>query len=49
MLNPLLVPELRDYLRTNDVEGIREFCRFCHPASIAEFVSPLAPEEIWKI
>lgn len=49
MLNPLLVPELRDYLRTNDVEGIREFCRFCHPASIAEFVSPLAPDEIWKI
>jgi len=49
MLNPLLVPELRDYLRTNDVEGIREFCRFCHPASIAEFISPLAPEEIWKI
>ncbi len=49
MLNPLLVPELRDYLRTNDVEGIREFCRFCHQASIAEFISPLSPEEIWKI
>ena len=39
MKNPLLVPELREYLSRNDTRGLREFCASGHPMIIAEFLS----------
>lgn len=49
MRNPLLVPELRQFLADNDLDGVREFCASAHPAIIAEFLSGLSPREIWQI
>ena len=47
--NPLLVPELREMLDTNDVENIKLFCEAEHPAIIADFLSALEPVEIFEI
>lgn len=49
MKNPLLVPELREMLESNDIDEIREFC-ISTPAPIAaEFLGALSPEEQWDI
>lgn len=49
MMNPLLVPELREYLATEDVESLREFCTCTHPAAVAELLSGLTAPEVWQI
>ncbi|MBQ9873254.1 MAG: magnesium transporter [Thermoguttaceae bacterium] len=45
----LLLPELREMIATNDVDEMRVFCSALHPASTAEFLQDLEPDEIWKI
>lgn len=47
--NPLLVPEIREFLQKNDIQAIQEFCKSTHPGLIAEFISPLRSDEIWQI
>ncbi|GAB6886640.1 magnesium transporter [Desulfothermus okinawensis JCM 13304] len=47
--NPLLVPEIREFISKNDVDTIKEFCSSTHPGIVAEFISPLSPNEIWDI
>ncbi len=47
--NPLLVPEIREFLAKKDIESLREFCKNTHPGLVAEFLSPLSPREIWSI
>ena len=47
--NPLLVPEIKEFLSKNDTETLKEFCNSTHPGLVAEFISPLSPEEIWNI
>jgi len=47
--NPLLVPELRELLASNNVQGLQEFCTSSHPADIAEFLSGLETREIWEV
>ncbi len=49
MKNPLLVPELRDLLSKKDIKGLREFCASSHPATVAEFLGGLTPEEVWHV
>jgi len=49
MTNPLLLPELREMLAENDVEGMQEFCTTLHPARAADFAEGLGVQEIWRI
>lgn len=45
----LLLPDLREMIATNNVYDMNEFCSALHPASTAEFLQDLNPEEIWTI
>lgn len=49
MKNPLIVPELREFLANKDFKSLDEFCRTSHPADVAELLSALLPAEIWQI
>ena len=49
MLDPLLVPELREMLNDNDVSAMREFCAIFHPAVVAENLGALVTAEAWKV
>jgi magnesium transporter len=46
MKNPLLVPELRQFLAENDVARLQDFCVNNHPGDVADFISALEPNEI---
>lgn len=47
--NPLLVPELRDLLRTQNHKALRDFCQANHPIFTAELISALDILEIKEI
>ncbi len=49
MKDPLLLPELRELLSSNDVEGLKKFCQAGHPTAIADFLSALTPPEIRRV
>lgn len=49
MKNPLLAPEIRDFLARKDFQGLQEFCAATHPGIVAEFLSELTAQEIWQI
>jgi len=49
MLDPLLVPELREMLNDNDVSAMREFCAIFHPAVVAENLGALSTADAWKV
>ena len=49
MKNPLLIPELRELIETNDTASIQDLCRQTHPGTIAELIECLEPDEIWAI
>ncbi len=45
----LLLPDLREMIAKNDVDEMNVFCSALHPASTAEFIQELEPDEIWTI
>jgi magnesium transporter len=49
MINTLYLPELREMLELNDVDGLREFCTALHPARTAEFMEGLTAAESWSV
>ncbi len=49
MTNTALLPDLRDMLEANDVDGIHEFCAETHPEVVVEFLSALTSGEIWRV
>jgi len=49
MVNPLLLPELREMLSSEDDGTLREFLVDSHPASIAELSEGLSVEETWQL
>jgi magnesium transporter len=49
MINTLYLPELREMLELNDVDGLREFCTALHPARTAEFMEGLTAAETWTV
>lgn len=49
MKNPILVPELRDLLKRKRFTILKSFLAEQHEKEIAEYLSLLNPEEIWKI
>jgi len=49
MTKELLVPTIRDHLAKNDIETLRRLCEAEHPAAVAEWLSALEPEEIWRV
>lgn len=40
---------LREFLKISDHSKLRDFCETGHAASVADFVSALAPQEIWAL
>jgi magnesium transporter len=49
MINTLYLPELREMLELNDVDGLCEFCTALHPARTAEFMEGLTAAESWSV
>ncbi|MEN6451557.1 MAG: magnesium transporter [Thermoguttaceae bacterium] len=49
MPNPLLLPELREMLETNDAESLKAVSAELHPATVADFSEGLSVEETWKL
>lgn len=48
MKNLLLYPELKELIKLEDWDTFREICDELHPAEIAELISAVEPEEVWK-
>jgi magnesium transporter len=46
MRNPLLAPDLREFVAERDEAGLRDFFHGHHPADAAELLDDLAPEEV---
>ena len=49
MKNPLLAPELREFIEKNDDKALQAFCASLHPASVAEFLGALSSQEVWLV
>jgi magnesium transporter len=49
MPHVLFGPELREMIETRDEAGLRAFCESMHPATVAEAVDDMAPEQIWEV
>jgi len=49
MKNPLILPELREYIAEGNVEGLQTLCESVPPALVAELISGLEPLEIWEV
>lgn len=49
MINTLYLPELREMLREQNAEELREFCEAIHPARAAEFMEGLTASESWHV
>lgn len=49
MINTLYLPELREMLSADNVDGLRDFCEAIHPARAAEFMAGLSPSESWQV
>jgi magnesium transporter len=49
MVNPLILPELRELLQEKDAATLSEIMSDLHPASIAEFSEGLSVEETWQL
>ena len=49
MQDPLLNPELREYITSNNVEALRVFAEKTTPAVAAEYLAAFGPAEIWQV
>ncbi len=49
MHNPLLLPELREMLATQDEKGLADVLTELHPATIADFSEGLSADETWQL
>ncbi|MBL0928413.1 MAG: magnesium transporter, partial [Phycisphaerales bacterium] len=48
MKNPLLTPEIREWIESGDVEGMAGFAADVHPQTVADCLSDLEDGEIWR-
>ncbi len=49
MINPLLLPELREMLANNDRDELEQFCTALNPTRTAEFMEGLEDDEAWAV
>ena len=49
MQDPLLNPELREYITNNNVEALRAFAEKTAPAMTAEYLLAFEPAEVWRV
>ncbi len=49
MKNPLIAPEIEEFLEQRRSDDIRDFCAEEHPGIIAEFLSALSITTLWKV
>ncbi len=47
--NPLLVPEIREFIAEGNAAPLHELCASVHPAAVAELIAALEPPEIWQV
>ena len=48
MINTLLTPELRNLLKKEDYDTLRDFCSSLNPGTVAEFLGALSVDELLK-
>ena len=48
-MNTLFLPEIREMLQTNDLQGLAEFCTTLHPGRTAEYMEGLDSQESWNV
>ncbi len=48
MKNLLIYPELKELIKAEDWNTFKEICEELHPAEIAELISVVEPQEVWK-
>ena len=49
MINPILIPELKELIHTHDSETFSKFCQQTQPQTVAELIAGLDSEEIWEL
>ncbi len=49
MIDPLLLPELREMLIEHEAPAMREFCNVLHPAVVAENLEALSDEDLLQV
>jgi len=49
MQDPLLIPELREYITENKTETLKAFFEKTTPAVGAEYLAAFAPTEVWRV
>jgi magnesium transporter len=49
VVNTLYLPELREMLGEGNADQLREFCTALHPATTADFMEGLNPDEAWAV
>lgn len=49
MQDPLLIPELREYITDNKTETLKAFFEKTTPAVAAEYLAAFEPAEIWRV
>ena len=45
----LILPDVRQMLADNDVQGLSEFCTVLHPAMVASVVEELKDRQVWRV
>jgi magnesium transporter len=48
MSHPLFGPEIKEMLEDRDEAGLKAFCESLHPATAAEALEELTPDQIWQ-
>ena len=49
MANPILEPEIRELLASQDYDTLRGLVESTHPETMADLLAALEPEEIWQV
>lgn len=49
MYQSLILPDVREMIVNDDVQGMRELCEVLHPAVVAEVLEELSPTEGWTV
>lgn len=49
MRNPLLTPEIREMLASNDLSALAAIAHDMHPRTVADCISDLEPAERWRV
>lgn len=49
MKNPILIPEIKEFLLQRDHEALNTVCTMGHPALVAEIIAMLPAQQLWEV